>query len=247
MEPLMKNKLLVIGDSCRDINVYCASDRLCPDKPVPVLEIIDQTEHPGMARNTYENIKSIYKDCDIITNDNWYDVTKTRYIHKPSNHMFLRIDSKNEIKQIDVKNINYNYECIVISDYNKGFLSENDINTICSNHPCVFIDSKKILGAWANKAKIIKINNYEYDRSKKFITNELRNKIIKTQGEEGCIYNEKTFPVKKVEIIDLSGAGDSFMAALVVKYIKTKNIIDAIKYANKCASKVVQKKGMTIN
>ena len=237
----MKNKILVIGDSCRDINIYCSSERLCPDKPVPVLEVSNQTDNPGMAHNTYENIKAIHGECDIITNDNWYDVTKTRYIHKSSNHMFFRLDSVNKINRM-----NYNYECIAISDYDKGFLSEEDISIICANHPCVFIDSKKILGSWADQAKIIKINNYEYDRSKKYLTKELQEKIIQTRGGDGCTYNGKVYPVKKAEVIDLSGAGDSFMAALVVKFVRTKNIIESIKYANKCASKVVQSKGMII-
>jgi len=242
----MKNKILVLGDSCRDIDIYCSSERLCPDKPVPVLEIHDQTDSPGMAKNVYENIKSIHGDCDIITNDNWYDVTKTRFIHQISNHMFFRVDSINEIHHFDITKLNYNYECIVISDYDKGFLTEDDISTICTNHPCVFIDSKKILGSWANKAKIIKINNYEYRRSKNYITAELQSKIIQTCGGNGCIYNSKLYPAKKVEIIDVSGAGDSFMAALVVKYLKTKNINESIKFANKCAATVVQSKRRTI-
>jgi bifunctional ADP-heptose synthase (sugar kinase/adenylyltransferase) len=243
----MNKKILVIGDSCRDVFIYCSADRMCPDKPVPVIKIIDQTENPGMAYNTFENIKSIYKNCDIITNENWYDVTKTRYIHKNSNHMFLRIDSANKINRCNVKKINFsNYDIICISDYDKGFLTKEDIIYISENHPCTFLDSKKVLGEWVNKITYIKINNYEYDRSINQITPFIESKIIKTMGGNGCYFKEEIFPVKKVEVIDLSGAGDSFMAALVCKYINTKDIIQSIKFANKCASKVVQKKGMTI-
>jgi sugar/nucleoside kinase (ribokinase family) len=52
--------------------------------------------------------------------------------------------------------------------------------------------------------------------------------------------------VPKVEIRDVSGAGDSFIAGLVVKYIEKKDIIDAIKFSNCCATQVVQKKGVSI-
>ena len=242
----IKNKILVIGDSCRDIYTYCISDRMAPDKPVPVLEVVDHVENPGMAKNVYENIKSLNIDCDINTNYNWYDVTKTRYVHKSSNHMFFRIDSKNTIDRIDIDKLNYDYETIVISDYDKGFLTEEDIETICSNHQCTFLDTKKMLGSWADKASFIKINNYEYDRSKKYITKDLKSKIIQTCGGDGCLYNDKKFPVKKSDVIDLSGAGDSFLAALSVKYTKTKNIDESIKFANKCASEVVKHKGVTI-
>jgi len=243
----MNKKILVIGDSCRDVFSYCSSDRMCPDKPVPIINIIGQTENPGMAYNTFNNIKSIYKNCNIITNDNWHDVTKTRYIHKNSNHMFLRIDSSNKIERFDVKKINFSeYDLICISDYDKGFLTEEDILYISQNHSCTFLDSKKILGKWADNISYIKINNYEYDRSKNNLTSSIESKIIKTIGGDGCLFQNKNFPVKKVEVIDVSGAGDSFMAALVIKYIKTKDIIQSIKYANKCACKVVQQKGITL-
>ena len=54
------------------------------------------------------------------------------------------------------------------------------------------------------------------------------------------------YPVAKVEIRDVAGAGDSFIAGLVVKYIQDENIIDAIKFANSCATRVVQKRGVSI-
>ena len=72
-------KILVIGDSSRDVFVYCDALRLCPDVPVPVLNIKDQTENPGMAKNVHRNIKSLHDECSILTNTNWYDITKTRY------------------------------------------------------------------------------------------------------------------------------------------------------------------------
>lgn len=242
----MNKKILVIGDSCRDVYVYCSSERMCPDKPVPVLKVLDQNESPGMAKNVYRNIYSQVKNCDIITNLNWNEVTKTRYVHKTSNHMFLRIDSDEKTDRINLKSINYDYEHIVISDYDKGFLTEKDIEEIASKHKSVFLDTKKILGKWAEKVKFIKINNHEYNRSKNNITPKLQEKIIQTCGEEGCLYKNVKYPVDKVEIIDVSGAGDSFLAALVIKYSECKDIIESIKYANKCACKVVQQKGITL-
>lgn len=238
-------KILVIGESCRDIFVYCESSRLCPDVPVPVLNVIDQTENGGMAMNVKRNIEK-YVECDIITNSNWYDVTKCRYVHDKTNHMFLRVDSNDTIKRIDIKKIKYEYEIVVISDYNKGFLEEEDIEIICNNHPNVFIDTKKILGGWIKNAKYIKINDHEYNKSKKFITDIFKDKIIHTKGGDGCEYQNKTYSVNKVEVKDVSGAGDSFLAGLVVDYLKYNDIESAIKFANKCASEVVKHRGVTI-
>jgi len=238
--------ILVIGESSRDVFVYCDALRLCPDVPVPVLNIKDQSENPGMAKNVHRNIQSLIKDCQILTNSNWYNVTKTRYVHENSNHMFFRVDTLHEISRIDMNKIDYDYEIIVISDYDKGFLKKEDIEEICSKHSNVFIDTKKILGSWAEKARFIKINDFEYKNSENYITETLSNKIIHTVGSDGCEFCGVNYPVDKVEVKDVSGAGDTFMAGLVVKYFETKDIEESIKFANKCASKVVRQKGVTV-
>jgi bifunctional ADP-heptose synthase (sugar kinase/adenylyltransferase) len=240
----MRSKILVIGDSCKDVFIYCDATRLCPDVPAPVLNILEQKENPGMAKNVQRNIEN-YTGCDIITNDNWEKVSKTRYVHSESNYLFVRVDTPHDIKRIDISKIDYDYEIIVISDYNKGFLTIEDIVEICKNHNNVFLDTKKILGDWAKGAKFIKINNYEYTNSEKYIDNELYSKIIRTKGSEGCYFRGINYPVSKVEVKDTSGAGDSFMSALVIRYYETSDIIQSIKFANEKASSVVSKKGVT--
>lgn len=239
------NKILVIGESSRDVFVYCDASRLCPDVPVPVLSIINQIENPGMASNVYRNIKSVVSDSEIITNKNWREITKTRYVHEKSNHMFLRVDSNDKFSRIDVKLINFNFKVIVISDYNKGFLHQEDIEYICLHHDCVFVDTKKVLGDWIRNAAYIKINDYEYKNSENFIQDSFRNKIIRTLGDGGCEFSGQRFPVKKVEVKDVSGAGDTFMAGLVIKFSETGNIIESIEFANQCASRIVTQRGVT--
>lgn len=240
-------KILVVGESCRDIFVYCKANRLCPDIPVPALSVVSQTENPGMAKNVERNIKSIFDQCDIVTNDGWENVTKTRYMHLDSNHMFIRVDTDHAIPRIDIKKVPLDYDIIAVSDYNKGFLTEEDIRYLCENHDNVFIDTKKILGDWAAKAKFIKINNFEYERSKDLMPKVLEDKIIYTKGEHGAVLRGKMYPVKeKVEVKDVSGAGDSFFAALLVKYAETGDIEQAIGFANECASEAVQHKGVSV-
>ena len=64
-------RILVIGESCKDIFVYCKASRLAPDLPVPVLEIEYSVENPGMAMNVHLNIKKLFSDCDLHTNTDW--------------------------------------------------------------------------------------------------------------------------------------------------------------------------------
>lgn len=249
---MSKQSILVIGDSCKDVFVYCHCERLCPEAPVPVLDIINQEDNDGMAGNVARNIESILEyPIDKIFNKNYESITKTRYVEKKTNHMFLRIDSKSKINRIDKKILNKinfkKYDAIIISDYDKGFLLEEDITYIANKHPLTFLDSKKVLGNWANKITFIKINRKEFDASKNFILSNpnIEKKVIKTVGGDGCIFNGKVYPVENVEIKNLSGAGDSFLSGLVVEYIKSKNMDNAIVYANKVASIVVQKMGVS--
>jgi bifunctional ADP-heptose synthase (sugar kinase/adenylyltransferase) len=242
----MKKEILVIGDSCIDIFVHCKCVRICPEAPVPLLEIEDQIENGGMAMNVYNNILSLGTNCDIVTNNNWKNIKKIRYVDNHTNHMFIRIDQAELTNRIDLTTLDLNYNIIIISDYNKGFLTKEDIEWITQHHDCVFIDTKKHLGPWINLAKYIKINNIEYSFSKNVITEQLNTKIIQTQGKSGCTFNGKQYTVDPVSVVDVAGAGDTFLAGLTTKYlINNNNIDEAIIFANLCASRVVQERGVT--
>ena len=247
----MSKKVLVIGESCTDVFCYGNCERLCPDAPAPILNPTRTVQNPGMAMNVVRNIESLGVSCDIITNDNWEESTKTRYIDSRTNHMFLRIDLRDKVEnkfdQEKFKSADLSeYSAIIVSDYCKGFLTEDDIRQISLSHESVFLDTKKLLGKWCNDLKYIKINSYEYERTKHLITEVLDSKLIVTLGSKGSKYNERTYPVDHVEIKDSSGAGDTYIAALVSEYVKTSSIEKAIQFANACATKVVQKRGVSI-
>ena len=141
------------------------------------------------------------------------------------------------------------FDLVVFADYDKGFLSKDDIEEISSNCNCpTFLDTKKKLGNWCKHISFIKINYHEYLRSKDKIDNNgwLKNKTIITRGPNGCDFNGKNYPTKEVSVKDVAGAGDSFLAGLIFKYIHTYNIEESIEFANKCSTQVVQKRGVSI-
>jgi len=240
-------KILVIGDSCIDTFIYGTSERMCPDVPVPVFIPEKKISNGGMALNVYENILSIHKDVDIITNDN--KINKIRYVESRNNYMFLRVDSeKTELARIsNIESVDFNsYDIVVISDYCKGFLTESDIEYICNNHDNVFIDTKKIIGDFCVNAKIIKINNHEYNYNIKVGVDmsKFTHNLLVTLGSDGCRYLNKTYPVADVEIKDMCGAGDTFLSSLVVKYIENRDIEESINFANECSTIIVQHMGV---
>ena len=238
--------ILVIGESCMDVFHYGECERLCPEAPVPVFNSTRTVENGGMAMNVYNNIKQLGGDVEILTNKDWEDIKKTRFVEEKSNHMFMRVDEKdNTYGQLSLKMLNFNlYDAIIVSDYNKGYLSEENINYIGRSHDSVFLDTKKTLGNWCESVKFIKFNSAEYERSKPYINRTIEEKLIVTLGPLGARHNGTIYSVPKVDIKDTSGAGDTFVAALVSEYIDSKDIGKAIEYANKCSTVVVQKKGV---
>jgi D-beta-D-heptose 7-phosphate kinase/D-beta-D-heptose 1-phosphate adenosyltransferase len=244
--------VLVIGDACKDVYIYGRCSRLAPEAPVPVFVPKSQTTNGGMALNVLANLESLGSKCDILCNTE--EITKTRYVEEKTNHVFLRVDTDDKpVAPVDSsyleKGFLSKHDAIVISDYNKGFLSEEDVEKICHNHPLTFMDTKKKLDHWAKNCTWIKINESEYERTKSEVerlSHLFDESLIVTLSERGCRYKEEFFPVEKVEIKDLSGAGDTFLAGLVSNYLHTNNIKESINFANECATKVVQKRGVNV-
>ena len=240
------SKILVIGDSCTDVFVYGDIERISPEAPVPIFKPKDKTENGGMAKNVFNNLKVLGADVDIITNLN--DIKKVRYVDSRSNQMVLRVDEHDYCDKVDDTDLVqlHRYDAIIISDYCKGFLTESDIEFLCSNYENVFIDTKKMLGSWVANATFIKINHLEHQKNFEVIPNypELESKLIVTKGKSGCIYMGNKFNVEEVSVKDVSGAGDTFLAGLVVEYLKTNDIKKSIQFAQKCTTIVVQKHGV---
>jgi D-beta-D-heptose 7-phosphate kinase/D-beta-D-heptose 1-phosphate adenosyltransferase len=242
-------KFLVIGDSCIDIFRYGKVNRLAPEAPVPIIIPEKETSNPGMAGNVVKNIEALEHQVDFITNTT--DIKKIRYVCSKYNHLLLRVDENDKCDRITqevLDKINWEkYDAIIISDYCKGFLDENDIKYISLKHPLTFLDSKKLLGEWAHNISYIKINHHEYEKNIEILSNDevLTNKTIITRGHLGCQFKNKMYPTKEVSVKDVSGAGDTFLSGLVVEYTRSKDIKLAINFAQECTTIVVQKIGVS--
>ena len=241
-------KVLVIGDGCIDLFQYGVCERLSPEAPVPIFRPTTLTTSGGMAINVADNIEALGIECDVVTND--IRPTKTRYVDEVSNQILLRVDVNDKIKEIlakDFDSIDFSkYDAIVISDYNKGFLSDTAIRLITERHNLVFMDTKKKLGSWSLGVEVLKLNEKEFFENYNWLLGMTEHELVMTKGKDGAVYNfSKKFPIENEHPVrDLSGAGDTFLAALVVKYLEKNNMEEAISFANKCASWVVTQKGV---
>lgn len=242
-------KIIVIGENCKDVFIYGESKRLSPEAPIPVLNPIKTISNQGMSGNVVENLKALDKDLEII---HWYQsesITKTRYVEKKSNHMFLRVDEGEEkIKPFELNisktNAIRNVDGVIISDYNKGFLTDEILLEIAENAKFSIIDTKKKINEFlVEKFNFVKLNESEF--LKHNFTKEKLNNILITLGSRGAKHKDVLYssPDPK-ETIDVSGAGDTFTASFTLKYLKTKDIEQSIIFANQMASIVVSKRGV---
>ena len=250
--------ILVVGDSCEDVFIYGDITRLTPEAPAPVFNPLRKKTNGGMAKNVANNVEALKMTIFTVTNNN--NIRKVRYVDDKSNQLVLRVDEHDHCDRIDketlmqIKNNEYHplmsnktsVDAIIISDYCKGFLEEEDIQYICENNQNVFIDTKKELGDWINSVDYIKINSLEYKKNEKFFKdNDIINKTIVTQGNKGCLFRGEIYPTEDVPVKDISGAGDTFLAGLAVEYVRTNDIMKAINFAQECTEIVIQKHGVS--
>lgn len=236
-------KVQVVGECCIDVYVYGRCLRLSPEAPVPVFTPTRTLECPGMAGNVLANLRALGVEACLYGNNE--TLRKTRYVEETRNHCLLRVDEEGDLTP-------FNWAIdrdvpLVVSDYNKGFLLERDLDLV-KLPPLSFLDTKKPLGFWCGKFTFIKINEHEYGKSQAFIAANpwLEPKLIVTHGSRGCSYNGTHYEVEPAQVLDVTGAGDTFFAAFIASYLAHTDPWRALQFANACARQVVQKRGTTV-
>ena len=243
-------KITVIGELCKDVFVYGDTLRLSPEAPVPVLTPSYKEENDGMAGNVVQNLKAMDDTLEINFIHQLEDIVKTRYVDEKSNHMFIRIDRESHIEPL-MLNDEYvdmikESDAVIVSDYNKGFLTESVLREICYHSKFIIMDTKKKVSEHTvSHFNFIKLNYQEYTKFDKDARDIYIDKLIVTLGSHGARYMDKIYPSPDPkETIDVSGAGDTFLAAFVVKFLESQDVQQAILYANELSSVVVSKKGV---
>ena len=172
-----------------------------------------------------------------------------------------------QIKQI-IQIINKNikkFDAIIISDYNKGVCKTKIIRHLIKNsnklNIPVFVDPRSTMqnlkdytncfcikpnfqeAKQFNKSLLNNTNSILYTAGK--ISEKVNSKyVIMTNGKKGAFLykNKKEYKVLKVipkKTFDVTGAGDTFIAALVIFYLIFQNITKACMKANLAASVAV--------
>ena len=235
---MAQHNVIVIGDKCTDKYVFGECKRISPEQPVPVLDKTKIEEKPGMAANTEMNLKAFGVNTVLLSQRE--EIIKTRFVDSNSGYQLMRLDETPKVSRIanaelKMAFMHMNPDAIVVSDYDKGYLSEEDLWIICNNiNRPVFVDTKK-RRLFQKDNVYWKINKKEYDDLVQENIPDLRNLIV-TLGSGGATWNGMIYKPQPVKVFDVCGAGDTFLAALVYKFLETRSMENAINYANKAAA-----------
>lgn len=242
-------KVLVIGDVITDKYIYGSSTRLSPEAPVPVVNLKDVKVSQGGAGLVFQNLKSLGVDVELLNLSNPASV-KTRVIC--DGHYITRIDEDyitdgNEaLKRILEKDFS-KYSIVILSDYNKGVLTNSleIINHINTFECRVIVDPKKdhthYKGAWLVKPNEKEFQQHFVNWQGNIIITQASNNVVATIDNK--IYD---IPVEKVEVSDVTGAGDCFLAAFVYGLTIEKDYRTCLEMAIKGSTESVKHTGTYI-
>ncbi len=246
------------------------------------------------AEEEFENIKFLKENLSKSSVDykriksNLKNAIPLKIRYYVDGKQFMREDiEENNIPKVDLLSNKYiekiiqKYDVLILSDYQKGLISNNVMQNIISlcnfkNIP-LFIDTKNIKKDCIKNAFCLKINESEFnnlfkeykigfDDPSDLINNKLNlarksfniTNLILTLGSRGSFLSNpnivSNIKAEKVDILDITGAGDAFLAAIVYSFIKRneekfidlkENFINQndLKFANKASSSVISLKG----
>lgn len=219
-----------------------------------------------------EKIRALLDACGVINNSvvipQHESTLKNRIV--VGGHQLVRIDRENyyepDIKFIKDKIANFfkHYSVIIISDYNKGAaVRAADIIKEARQHGILtMVDPKAFDWSRYENCDIITPNREEFLGACSYenINGEIENSaqilmdkfsigcIVITLGSEGMILATKgnnaiKFPAKAKRVFDVTGAGDTVVAALGCFLSRGGALIEAVNYANTAAAIAVSYHG----
>lgn len=240
-QQLQLSKVLLIGDSCIDKYHEGVCSRINPEAPTLILSKESERSVGGMSLNVSKNLKNAGVALVHITNKE--SIVKNRYIDTKFSQQLLRVD-EGELSKVAPLNLDLlddNYDVIIMSDYDKGFLSDEIMSTICNKYKDakVFVDSKKE-NLFCLSNCFLKINKHEARLAKNI--DESVDMVV-TDGKLGALYRGRRFQTDEVKVFDVSGAGDVFLSAMVIGHIVNLSEDNVIRFACMAATKSVTKMG----
>lgn len=226
--------------------------KLCPEAAVhfygPTSDMIsDMLTDEGI----FSDDEVTHKDDEILL--------KTRFVS--SNHHLLRVDRNKKYRltsskfedRLFEKIAQNDYDLIVMSDYDKGTITSQMSKKIFAGDIPVLFDVKKrynlpFRDPTNNENVILKANRHEFRQEVPVDVVFSVKAVVETRGHEGfCIHTNsgdavKSKPLDEVGVVDVVGAGDTFLAGMAAKFLQSGNFdpLELAEFGNKCAAHKVK-------
>jgi rfaE bifunctional protein kinase chain/domain len=243
-------KILVVGDAMMDVYHFGRVERVSPEAPVPIFIEERQKGRPGGAGNVASNVVSLGLQAESVMYKGPMITKKIRYM--AGHHLMFRID-QDQIQtptpgQIaEIARLLPEVQAVIVSDYGKGFVTRELIETVTALKIPVVVDPKGDCWQKYDGATYIIPNAQEWRQvclSGRMC--EVDNIIVK-QGELGAQIISKSkniqVPTNPAKVYDVTGAGDTFIAAFTCALVSGYDILNCVKIANRAAGIVVGKLG----
>ena len=202
-------------------------------------------------------------DHKIVIGENFRTITKTRILS--NGQQIVRVDdeyhqntSPKELKEIEAFLRVRNFDVIILSDYNKGLFNDKLIDIVRGKDIPIVVDPKpQNIGLFKNAHSITPNHheanklfpNHQIDEIGVKLKKDLNANVIITMGKDGVVLfekdNEKVSALQTVaqEVVDVSGAGDTFVAIYSLLISLNINLKEALEVANRVCGMVVKKSG----
>ena len=299
LQDFPNKKIVVVGDIMLDEFTWGDVKRISPEAPVPVVEVIKETQQLGGSANVVANIKALgghpitiavtgrdaaaerlevlYRGLEIdssyLVADNRRTTIKTRII--AHNQQVVRTDREDRTPLTStISNALAKHfldvlprcDAVIVSDYDKGVVNPVLLAAILPEAERagvpVFLDPKVHHADYYKPTTLVTPNQREAELlcgKRIFDTASLEEAgrllldrfecpyILITRGREGMSLFEENaihhLPAAAREVFDVSGAGDTVIAALTMAASCGASMDDAARIANAAGGIVVGKVG----
>ncbi len=295
VQDFYQKRVLVLGDLMMDKYIWGEVSRISPEAPVPVVEVKKDTCCLGGAGNVSHNLetlgaspllvgvvgddeeglwirKNVTVNHGIFTDKERPTTVKTRIIAHQQQVVRVDLEQKKPISaQVEEKIFKYireeDYQGLLISDYNKGLLTQSLMAEVlpyaAQQKISVFIDPKINNFSLFSPATLITPNHREAEKivhhecltdseveqaGERILSQISVRYLIIKRGERGMTVFERGkkayhIPTTAKEVYDVTGAGDTVIAVASLSLLAGASIHEAAILANAAAGIVVGKLG----
>jgi bifunctional ADP-heptose synthase (sugar kinase/adenylyltransferase) len=268
-ERLAASRVLVVGDVMLDRYWFGAVDRISPEAPVPVVRVTREEDRLGGAANVAVNVQSLGAQATLLTvvgddeparrleqllgergvrtalgrDPQLKTIVKLRVIGR--SQQLIRVDFENTPDHEVLAQMLGAYETelarhdtVVFSDYGKGsdYARYAGATLLTPNRSELAL----ITGPWRDEAQLAHMAAT--------MRSELNlDALLLTRSKEGMTLFDAAgrhhVPAEAREVFDVTGAGDTVIAALAALVGAGVPLPHAVQWANRAASVVVGKFG----